>query len=633
MNFKGKEMKNIVILYDIENLVGGHHLKYLSELSLKNILNNLKSIDLQKIAIQKAYADWSRRKLQSIKNEIVELSIDAVQMYGFSKGNLKNASDIQLVIDAMDILHKKDFITTFIIISGDGGFGTLVKKLKEYGKKVIGVAYRESSNVVFVNNCDEFYYINDFLSMKQQKKITNIIQTENQRKHISSDPILNSTLPYCDTILNYDLESLREGALAYMKLLVKNNNANYVLHNRGLSISILKTAFKYIFKDFDLKIKEFGFNRFPDFLADLYKGSDFKVIFYNTDYRVIEKTKSLNNFRTLKKDGDDFFILDTNNQINDFKEQLIFSHSLLKETLPNFETVKDYDLDKLQRISIKFINFLSNNPKGKEQLQTKGLNITILKSAFTYIFKDFDLKIKKFGFLKFLNFLQFTYKDSNYKLIAKETDYRLVPKNVNIKDFKDLDMNYTQPKLDSLDFYISILENNQPIFFIPKNIKLFHKIVDYIFQNQEKFSDRYFHDFEYELMQFFKIQEDELNKILLLFINSQTLLGDNSSIDLKEQNYTLTAISKYEFFENLTFFMKQKITHLFNTEKINDMDFQEIIKFLKVPEDLYPPKKIKDKKKSKSKKKDKKSTKKDQKNKTSKSKKSKKSKKKKKAKK
>jgi hypothetical protein len=624
-------MKNIAILYDIENLVGGHHLKYLSELSLKKIIFSLKNIDLQNVAIQKAYADWSRVKLNFIKDEIVDLGIEAVQMYGFSKGNLKNASDIQLVIDAMDILHKKDFISTFIIISGDGGFGALVKKLKEYGKKIIGVAYKASSNTVFVSNCDEFYYINDFLTQEQQEKIINIVQTENQKRHINNDPILKSTLPYCNQISNYDFEMLRVGILDYIKLLVKNSTAKHVLYNRGLSISILKTAFKYIFVDFDIKIKEFGFSRFTSFLTEIYDDTNFKIIFNQTDYRLIAKTKFLKNFKTLKKDSDNLVFSDTNNQMNSLIDKIAFSYPLLKETLPLFERVEEYNLNKLREVAIKYMDFLLENNLGRDLLQSTGLHISVIKSSFSYIFTNFDKKIKEFGFLKFLHFLQFLYKNSNYKLVAKGTDYRIVLKNVNLEDYQNVEMNFEQPKIHSQNFYISILENHKPILFIPDDIMKFHQIVDYIFQNRHEFTNRYFHDFEGELMQLFKIDEKNINKILSLFINSDTLIGDQSSIYLKEQNYTLTVKSKDEFFENVIILMKQKITNFFNNEKINDIEFEKVIEFLKVPKDLYTEdlesELKKDKKKSKSKKNDKKLTKKDKKKKTSKSKKTKKKKK------
>ena len=43
------------------------------------------------------------------------------------------------------------------IVSGDSDFSSLVIKLKEYGKYVIGVGIRESASDLLVQNCDEYY--------------------------------------------------------------------------------------------------------------------------------------------------------------------------------------------------------------------------------------------------------------------------------------------------------------------------------------------------------------------------------------------------------------------------------------------------------------------------------------------
>src|SRR5256886_13034131 len=47
------------------------------------------------------------------------------------------------------------------ILSGDSDFSSLVLKLKEYGKYVIGVGIRESSSDLLIQNCDEYYSYNE----------------------------------------------------------------------------------------------------------------------------------------------------------------------------------------------------------------------------------------------------------------------------------------------------------------------------------------------------------------------------------------------------------------------------------------------------------------------------------------
>jgi NYN domain-containing protein len=90
---------------------------------------------------------------------LAESSIDMIMAtaYGSAK---KNATDIRLAVDAMELVFTRPEIGTFILLSGDSDFASLVTKLKEYGKYVIGVGIRESSSDLLVMNCDEYYSYN-----------------------------------------------------------------------------------------------------------------------------------------------------------------------------------------------------------------------------------------------------------------------------------------------------------------------------------------------------------------------------------------------------------------------------------------------------------------------------------------
>jgi uncharacterized LabA/DUF88 family protein len=110
-----------------------------------------------KVAVQRAYADWRRYPQYIVP--LAESSIDMIMApaYGSSK---KNATDIRLAVDAIEIVFTRPEIGTFILLSGDSDFASMVTKLKEYGKYVIGVGIRESSSDLLVMNCDEYYSYN-----------------------------------------------------------------------------------------------------------------------------------------------------------------------------------------------------------------------------------------------------------------------------------------------------------------------------------------------------------------------------------------------------------------------------------------------------------------------------------------
>src|SRR5689334_5371760 len=144
---------NAALLIDFDNVTMGIR----SDLGKE--LRTLLSSDIikRKVAVQRAYADWRRYPQYIVP--LSESSIDLIfaPAYGSSK---KNATDIRLAIDALELVFTRPEIGTFILLSGDSDFSSLVIKLKEYGKYVIGVGIRESSSDLLVQNCDEYYSYN-----------------------------------------------------------------------------------------------------------------------------------------------------------------------------------------------------------------------------------------------------------------------------------------------------------------------------------------------------------------------------------------------------------------------------------------------------------------------------------------
>jgi len=123
---------------------------------LQNQLRKLLNSEMikGKVAVQRAYADWRRYPQYIVP--LSEASIDLIFAPAFGS-NKKNATDIRLAIDALELVFTRPEIGTFILLSGDSDFSSLVLKLKEYGKYIIGVGIRESSSDLLIQNCDEYY--------------------------------------------------------------------------------------------------------------------------------------------------------------------------------------------------------------------------------------------------------------------------------------------------------------------------------------------------------------------------------------------------------------------------------------------------------------------------------------------
>ncbi|HET9425704.1 MAG TPA: NYN domain-containing protein [Gemmatimonadaceae bacterium] len=160
---------NAALLIDFDNVTMGIRSDLGKE--LRSLLSS--EIIKGKVAVQRAYADWRRYPQYIVP--LSESSIDLIfaPAYGSSK---KNATDIRLAIDALELVFTRPEIGTFILLSGDSDFSSLVIKLKEYGKYVIGVGIRESSSDLLVQNCDEYYSYNALAGL-----VKNTDQDETQK--------------------------------------------------------------------------------------------------------------------------------------------------------------------------------------------------------------------------------------------------------------------------------------------------------------------------------------------------------------------------------------------------------------------------------------------------------------------
>lgn len=87
-------------------------------------------------ALRRVYGDWSGGHLRSWSDKVLQLGLVAHQETANTKG--KNASDIGLVIDAMDILHAGRF-DGFVLVSSDSDFTALANRIREEGLDVIGI--------------------------------------------------------------------------------------------------------------------------------------------------------------------------------------------------------------------------------------------------------------------------------------------------------------------------------------------------------------------------------------------------------------------------------------------------------------------------------------------------------------
>ncbi len=138
-----------------------HHIDMMRQIAL-----------LGRISLKRAYGNWTKEDLSPWEPILKSLAIHPVHQFDYVKN--KNATDIAVVIDAMDLLHSGIY-DGFALISSDSDFTPLAIRLKESGAKIIGCGGPNAPESL-IQACDEFY------SFKGDGELTNRDQSKKKGK-------------------------------------------------------------------------------------------------------------------------------------------------------------------------------------------------------------------------------------------------------------------------------------------------------------------------------------------------------------------------------------------------------------------------------------------------------------------
>ncbi|TXH77742.1 MAG: NYN domain-containing protein [Lysobacteraceae bacterium] len=136
----------IALLIDADNAPASKIEVVLAELARHGIAN-----------VRRAYGNWKSPTLQKWEAALHPNAIQPIQQFALSTG--KNASDMAMVVDAMDLLHSGRF-DAFAIVSSDADFTPLAMRLRAQNMRVFGFGEKKTPEP-FVNACSTFLYIDE----------------------------------------------------------------------------------------------------------------------------------------------------------------------------------------------------------------------------------------------------------------------------------------------------------------------------------------------------------------------------------------------------------------------------------------------------------------------------------------
>lgn len=166
--------QSIALLIDADNAPANKIDFIIAELATYGVVN-----------IRRAYGNWKKAELSGWEKVLHDYAIQPIQHFDLVKG--KNASDMALLVDAMDILYTKS-AGVFCLVSSDCDFTPLVLRLRADGKTVIGFGGKNAA-APFVNSCSRFLFLDE-----KPARTRTTAEKGSQARSVKGDAKLMATL-------------------------------------------------------------------------------------------------------------------------------------------------------------------------------------------------------------------------------------------------------------------------------------------------------------------------------------------------------------------------------------------------------------------------------------------------------
>jgi len=164
---KVKTEDHIALFIDCDNI---------SHKAIEGIINELSTYGI--VNIRQAYGNWTKDNLKNWEDKLLEFAIKPIQQFDYSKN--KNATDILMTIDAIDLLHTKD-IDAFAFATSDSDFTPVVMRVQNEGIKVFGFGEKKTPKP-FMAACSQFIFTEKLMSNATKINATEDVTQEPKRK-------------------------------------------------------------------------------------------------------------------------------------------------------------------------------------------------------------------------------------------------------------------------------------------------------------------------------------------------------------------------------------------------------------------------------------------------------------------
>lgn len=270
------------VFIDLENLLKGYALsaEQMARLDFRQLLAQIREREalVGQFAMARAYANWQTYKVAPLQRTFTDLGIAQEHVQAVS-GTQKNLCDIAIATDVMDVLHSKPHLRTFVLVTGDGGFAWLVRRLHEYGKAVVVASYPAQMNEALRSLADAFIEIEDPTGLRQAD-------------YHSQDPAARALLDdlgriYANRVAQAEVELFGRRLFARMPDLELPRKAL----EAGVPLGKLQTWVEEVMDGF--RHEALGFTTFSEWVKQMAEGKQWELVLSGTEQRLCFRTQPL----------------------------------------------------------------------------------------------------------------------------------------------------------------------------------------------------------------------------------------------------------------------------------------------------------------------------------------------------
>lgn len=160
---------NVVVLIDYENVYWSMKRQYATVLEPGKLIDSLRELAEKygTVCLMQAYADFDNEEFHGLLSELQRRSVEPRHVFSknYEDGTRKNAADIEMSLDALEMMYNREDVQVFILVCGDRDMIQVTRKLRGRGRSVYVVSVEKATSKDLIAFANGFVTVENLLGI------------------------------------------------------------------------------------------------------------------------------------------------------------------------------------------------------------------------------------------------------------------------------------------------------------------------------------------------------------------------------------------------------------------------------------------------------------------------------------